>query len=138
MALVNGIEYSYTSLSFAFLGNMDVKGVKAITYKAKKASENLYGAGAEPIAIGNGNKEYEGEIQLMRKDMMAISAAAGNASLVDIAPFDLVIAFANGTDPVKTVTLRYVRFLEDGLEAASGDMELPLTIPLALAGIESK
>lgn len=138
MALVNGIEYSYTSLSFAFLGNMDVKGVKSITYKVKKASDNLYGAGEDPVAIGNGIKEYEGEIQLMRKDIMAIKAAAGNKSLVSIAPFDVVVVFANGTDPTKTDTLRYVRFLEDGLEGATGDMELPLTIPIMLAGIESK
>lgn len=138
MALVNGIEFSYVSLGFAFLGNMDVKGVKSITYKTRKTSENLYGAGQDPVGIGFGNKEYEGEIQLMRKDIMAIKAAAGNKSLVDIAPFDVVVSFANGTDPVKTDTLRFVRFMEDGLEGASGDMELSLTIPIMLSGIESK
>lgn len=138
MALVNGIEYSYVSLSFAFLGNMDVKGVQAITYKVKKASENLYGAGEEPVGIGYDSKKYEGEIKLMRKDIMAIKSAAGNKSLVDIAPFDAVVAFANGTDPTKTDTLRYMRFMEDGLEAATGDIELPLTIPIMYSGIESK
>ena len=136
MPLKNGQEFSYMHLNFSFLGNMDVKGVKSISYKEKRESENLYGAGGEPVAIGYGNKEYEGEIELMRKDIIAIRDAAGKRSLLDIAPFDLIISFANGVDPVRTVTLRNVRFLEDGLEGATGDKELPLTIPLALTGIE--
>lgn len=134
--LKNGVEYSYTSLQFSFLGNTDVKGVKSISYKVKKESENLMGSGDEPVAIGYGAKEYEGEIQLMRKDINAIRTAAGKRSLVDIPPFDIVIAFANGVDPIQTETLRYVRFMEDGLEGATGDKELPLTIPIGLSGIE--
>lgn len=134
--LKNGVEYGYASMRFSFLGNTDVKGVKSINYKVKRESENLMGAGDEPVAIGYGVKEYEGEIQLMRKDIDAIRTAAGQKSLVDIPPFDIVIAFANGVDPIKTVTLRYVRFMEDGLEGATGDKELPLTIPIGLSGIE--
>ena len=134
--LVNGVEYSYVNLQFSFLGNTDVKGVKSISYKVKKESENLMGAGGEPVGIGYGPKEYEGEIQLMRKDIMAIRKAAGGKSLVDIDPFDIVIAFANGTDPITTETIRFARFMEDGLEGSTGDKELPLTIPLGLSGIE--
>lgn len=134
--LVNGVEFSYSSLKFSLLGNTNVKGVKSISYKIKKESENLMGSGDEPVGIGYGGKEYEGEIQLMRKDIMAIRKAAGGKSLVDIAPFTIVVAFANGTDAIKTETLRYVRFMEDGLEGSTGDKELPLTIPIGLSGIE--
>lgn len=136
MALVNGVEYSYTSLQFSFLGNNDVKGVKSISYKVKKESENLMGAGEEPVGIGYSHKEYEGEIQLMRKDIMAIRKAAGNKLLVDISPFSIVIAYANGVDAIVTETLRYVRFMEDGTEGSVGDKELPLTIPIMYAGLE--
>ena len=136
MALVNGKEYSYVNLQFSLLGNTNVKGVKSISYKIAKESENLYGAGDEPVAYGDGEKTYEGEIQLMRKEINAIRRAIGNGTLVDIPPFSIVVAFANGTDPITTETLRYVRFLEDGLEGAQGDKELPFTIPLAIGGIK--
>ena len=134
--LKNGIEYSYSSLQFSFLGNTDVKGVKSISYKVKRESENLKGAGDDPVAIGFASKEYEGEIELMRKDINAIRKAAGQKSLVDIPPFDIIIAFANGVEPIITETLRYVRFMEDGMEGTTGDKELPLTIPIGLSGIE--
>lgn len=134
--LDNGTEYSYSNLQFSFLGNTDVKGVKSISYKVKRESENLMGSGEEPVAIGYGPKEYEGEIQLMRKTIQAIRKANGNKSLTQVPPFDIVHSFANGVDPISTVTLRYVRFMEDGLEGATGDKELPLTIPLGLSGIE--
>lgn len=133
--LENGVEYSYSHLQFAMLGNSDVKGVQSISYKVKKESENLMGTGDDPVGIGYGPNEYEGEIKLMRKTIQAIRRASGNKSLTEVPPFDIVHSFANGVDPIKTVTLRYVRFMEDGLEGATGDKELPLTIPIGLSGI---
>ena len=133
--IANGVEYSYSNITFAFLGNTNVLGVKSISFKQKRESENLYGAGGEPIAIGYGNNEYEGEIQLSRKELMRMREANGNKSLTSIPPFDIVMVLANGVEKSKTITLRSVRILEDGMEGATGDKELPLTIPLALAGI---
>lgn len=135
MALVNGIEYSWASLRFAFLGNVDVKGVQAITYKQMRAKENLYGVGDEPVARGYGNKTYEGEIRLMQKEVRALRAAAGNKSLTEIAPFTLIVQFANGTDPIQSDQLLNVEFLEDGLEGEQGNPEMPVTIPIILSGI---
>lgn len=135
MTSFQGQEYSYIHLKFSFLGNVNVAGVKSITYKVKRESENLYGAGGEPVAIGTGNKEYEGEIQLMRKTIQALRRSNANQSLVDIPPFDLVVTFANGSDAVQTATLQNVRFMEDGLEGSTGDKELPYTIPIMMTGV---
>lgn len=133
--LINGVEYSWVSLKFAFLGNADVKGVQSINYKVARESENLYGGGDEPVAIGYGNKTYEGEIKLMQKDVRAIRAAAGGKSLVDIAPFTLTIQYANGTAPDTSDELQFVRFLEDGMSGEQGAKELPVTIPLGIGKI---
>lgn len=135
MALVNGIEFSWASLSFGFLGNSDVKGVKSINYKKIKASENLYGQGDDPIAIGFGQNTYEGEIQLMMKDIRAIRAAAGK-DLTEIAPFTITVQYANGTDPITTDKVLHCRFGEDGMTGEAGAVELPMTIPLQIAGLE--
>lgn len=134
-ALVNGIEFSWVSLSFAFLGNADVKGVKSINYKKIKASENLYGQGNDPVGIGFGQNTYEGEIQLMQKDIRAIRSAAGT-DLTEIAPFTITIQYANGTDPITVDKLLFCRFTEDGMTGETGANELPMTIPLQLAGLE--
>lgn len=131
----NNIEYSWSSLRFSFLGNNDVKGVKSINYKVTRQSDNLYGAGDEPVGLGYGNKTYEGEIQLMMKDVRAIRQAAGS-SLVDIPPFTMTIQYANEGEAITAETLLGVRFLEDGLTGESGANELPVTIPLGLTGIE--
>lgn len=135
MAFVNGVEYSWSSLRFAFLGNNDVKGVKAINYKVTRESTNLYGAGDEPVSVGYGNKVYEGEIQLMMKDVRAIRQAAGNKSLVDILPFSIIVQYANGSDPIVADTLTQCSFLEDGMSGDQGANELPVTIPLRIGGI---
>ena len=132
---VNNVEYSWSSLRFSFLGNNDVKGVKSINYKVTRQSDNLYGAGDEPVGIGYGNKTYEGEIQLMMKDVRAIRQSAAG-SLVDIPPFTMTVQYANEAEPITSETLVNVRFLEDGLTGESGASELPVTIPLAMTGIE--
>jgi hypothetical protein len=134
--LINGKEYGYSSLKISFLGGLDIAGVKSISYKVKKESENLMGTGDEPVGIGYGPKEYEAEIQLMRKDIIMLQKTAGLVSLVEIDPFPIVILFANGTDPISTVVLEHARFMEDGMEGSTGDKELPLTIPLGISGIK--
>lgn len=127
--LVNGQEFSYGDIRFGFLGNTDVKGVKSINWENTQEKPNLYGSGYEPVAIGKKSKEYSGEIELMQKELIAIRRAAGVASIVDVPPFDIVLELANGTDPAELITLGYARFEKDGMEGATGDEELPVSIP---------
>jgi hypothetical protein len=134
--LVNGVEFSWASLRFAFLGNADVKGVQSISYKRAREKSNLYGAGDEPVARSRGNVTYEGEIKLMQKEVRAIREAAAGKPLDEIGPFNIVIQYSNGTDPITSDELENVEFLEDGMSGEQGAAELPVTIPIIIGGIK--
>lgn len=136
MAGINGIEYSWSSIKVAMLGNISVEGVKSLNYKVDRESENVYGAGGKPVAIGYGNYTYEGEIQLHQSEIMKIRKATGS-SLVDIPPFDIIVSFATTPTGPRTIhKLIGCAFRSDGVSASSGDKEMPMTIPLTIRDIQ--
>lgn len=131
-----GNHYSYANLTFSFLGNEDVKGVKSISFSAKQEKPNVYGAGPDPIGYTEGNIEYEGQMELTQKTIIAMRNSGNYTTLLQLPPFDLVAALANGTDPITTWTLGYIRIEEDGLTGASGDTELVYTLPFKFSTIK--
>lgn len=128
--LINGQEYAYADLQFSFLGNFNVAGVNAISWRSRTAKANVNGAGREPVARTRGGKEYEGSITLHSKEFFRLVEANGFNDLDDIPPFNLTVAFANGIDPVKTVVLPHCEFNESGLSATKGDVEIATDVPI--------
>lgn len=132
-----GKEYAYCDLSFSFMGNANVAGVTAISHKTKRASENIMGAGTEPIAYTQGSKEYEGSMTVTTGTWMSMCRANNVSSLTDVPAFNIVLAISNGTAPVSTIQLEYVRITEDGLDGSVGDNSLPIELPFVFARINA-
>jgi hypothetical protein len=133
--LINGINYSWANVSVVLFGT-PVIGILAINYKAKQNKENNYGAGIEPVSRGYGNKEYEGSIELYTDTWKGIIAASPNRDPLQIPPFDIPVVFGGTGVLTSKDVLRAVEFMENPLDAKSGDTKLIVTIPLIIAAIE--
>lgn len=138
----NGHLYDYAHIRFAFGGNTDVKGIKGFSYYVNRESPNLYGTGSNPVGYGRSNKQYEGELTLMRHTVEAIRASVQqklgdlSADLTDMPATDIILELGSESMPTKKHVIRAVRFTRDGMEGNSGDPELPLTIPVMFAGLQ--
>lgn len=133
--LVNGTAYSWSNISVNPFG-VPLLGILAINYKRKQAKTNNYGAGKEPVSRGYGMVEYEGDIEVYLDDWKAFIAGAPGRDPLAIPPFDIPVTF-NGQGVITTKdVLRAVEFMEDPLEAKSGDTKLTVKIPLIIGGID--
>jgi hypothetical protein len=59
--------------------------------------ENVYGAGAHPVARGYGNIEATAKVTLLMSEVTAISASAPGQRLDAIAPFDVIVSYLPNT-----------------------------------------
>ncbi len=127
---INRRAYSFATIRIAMLGNNSVIGCSAISYTAKQEKSNGYGQGGKPVSRLRGKTEYEGSITLDQAEIRAILVAAGVSTLLEVQPFNLIISFSEGTEPVITDTLEYVEFTEDGFSAGvdnnATDVEIPI------------
>lgn len=133
--LINGINYSWSNISVILFG-APVTGIVSIDYKATQKKENNYGAGNEPVSRGYGAKEYEGSIELYVDTWKQIIAAAPNRDPMQIAPFDIQVAFAGASGGATVDALKMVEFMEDPLTASQGDTKLTVKIPLIIGAIK--
>lgn len=133
--LINGVNYSWSNIGVILFGT-PVVGILSISYKRKQKKDNNYGAGAEPISRGYGQKEYEGELELYTDVWKQIIAASPNRDPTQIPPFDIPVSFSGTGVQVDKDVLRAVEFLEDPLESKTGDTKLTVKIPLILGGID--
>lgn len=129
--LINGVEYSYSDIQFSFLGNFNVPGVTEINFESNQVKTNVLGAGTEPVARTRGSKSYDNStITLHLKEIFRLIEANGFRSLESIPMFNLTLSFANGVDPIKTVTLPNCEFTKTGAGAATGDTSIATQIPI--------
>jgi hypothetical protein len=131
-----GRDYSYADISFSFMGATDIGGVTAISYKIKRNSENIMGAGAEPIGYTLGTKEYEGSMTVTLGTWMEMCKANDVATLTDAPAFNIVLGLSDGTEAMDTIEIGYVRITEDGFDGSSGDSTLPVELPFIFARLK--
>lgn len=133
--LINGVNYSWSNVKVVLFG-VPVIGITQIEYKRKQTKENNYGMGTEPISRGYGNKEYEGKIVLYKEEWNSIIAGSPLRDPLDIAPFDIQVAFAGLRVLPGLDILRGCEFLEDPFTIAQGDTKAMVEIPLIIATID--
>jgi hypothetical protein len=133
--LINGINYSWASISFILFG-VPVIAITKINYKKKQKKENQYGAGSQPISRGYGNYEYEGDIELYTDEIKRIIASAPDRDIMQIPPFDISVLFSGAGLTTEKDILRSCEFTEEGLAAAQGDTKLLVSMPLIIGLIE--
>lgn len=135
MALINGVNYSWSSIQFVLFG-VPVVGIVSIEYKRKQAKTNNYGAGIEPVSRGYGRREYEGSIEIYLDEWRKICLAAPSKDPLQIGWFDIPVIFGNSIADIATDTLQACEFLEDPFNAKEGDTKLTVKIPLIIGAIK--
>ncbi len=130
MAIINFKNYDFTEVKISFLGNTYVAGVKSVEYSIKQDKTLVYGAGASPVGVGKGVKDYSGKLGIHLSEVNKMKTAAGVMEAVDIPAFDLIIQYANGTELFEKITLQGCQFTEESISVASGDTEILVDMPI--------
>lgn len=132
--MVNGINYSWGNLVCA-LFKTPITQVTKITWKRKQAMENNYGQGNEPISRGFGKVEYEGSIEIYQDLWLQIKAAAPNGDPFQFDPFDFTMVLGGTRVAPKKITLKFMQFIEDGLDVGQGDTSIKITVPFIFSAV---
>jgi len=130
-----GKDMGWGHVQILMLGSI-VEEVTSIKYDIKQEKTNNYGSGIMPKSRSYGKVEFEASITLNQKEVQKIydKLPPGN-SLIDIAPFDITIAFVS--DGYRPVTHRILNaeFLDEGIEAKQGDSKIEKDYKLIVANV---
>lgn len=126
--MFNSREYQWSDLAITVGGRL-VSGARAVSYKAKREKEALYGKGDEPIAIQHGNKSYDGSLTVTTSEYNAL-IDAGGGSILDL-QCDIVVSYGDPAkgDIMRTDKLIGVEFTEEPDEWKQGDKNAEHTLP---------
>ena len=116
-----GTMNGWSSITTNMLGR-DLEGISMLAYSDSETKENVYGAGKYPIGRSRGNYEPEASIGLYKEevDALKLSLAPGKR-LQDIAPFDIIVQYANNDGRIVKDILHNVEFTNDGIDISQGD-----------------
>ena len=133
--MFNSREYSWADIQIQLQGRR-VIGVRGIKYKVSQEKEAIYGAGNEPLAIGRGNKSYEGEITLLQSELEALTRST-NGDIIDLPPFDIIVSYApKDGGPIVTDIIRYAEFKEVEKGMSQGDKNMEISLPFIALKID--
>jgi len=132
--LINGKSYTWAGITVN-IGGVPVAGIIAISYSRKQEKTNNYGAGANPVSRGRGNKEYEASITLHMEEVERILLAAPNRDLLDIPAFDVNITFQEAPEQIANHRLVSCEFTEEAVDVSQGDGVIEMELPLVIANI---
>jgi hypothetical protein len=132
--LVNGESYTWAQI-IVNIGGVPIAGVKAIKYKTSQEKVNNYGSGSSPVSRGRGRKEVSASITLEMAEVEALRASSTTKDLLDIAPFDIIIAWLPTNGAIVRKTLKNCEFTEDLMESKEGDTTIDIELPLIVSHI---
>jgi len=130
----NSKQYAWANVEIAPFG-AKMTGCRGIKYKTAQEKEYAYGAGDDPHSIQSGNKSYEGSISMLQSTYEAIQEAAiaamgPGASLSDIPPFDIPVAYKpKTTGPIVTDIIKFAEFTEVEKGMSQGDKLMEIEVP---------
>ena len=81
--MFNSKECEWSDLSL-FIDGVKITGFRGLKYSVKPDKESLYAGGDEPIGIQSGNRQYAGEIKLLKGQFDELNTAAKAAGYRDI------------------------------------------------------
>jgi hypothetical protein len=140
--MANSKEYSWKNLTVVILGKT-ITGIQNIEYKVTKEKDYVRGRGNEPLGIQNGNKSYEGSMELLRSEydllVLAAKAANPNYDVTDIS-FDIIECFELPSVPnkINTNVLAGAEFKEASFKMGQGDMTAMVTLPFMFLRLIAK
>lgn len=126
--LINGREYEWGDIHLN-AGGVDITGFRNVAYKASQEKEHMHAKGYKPRSIQRGNKTYTGSITFTQSEIMALKAAAGARSLLDI-QIDIVVAYVpENSSKIHTVSIIGVEFTDLEEKMAQGDKFMEIEAP---------
>jgi hypothetical protein len=136
--LINGESYSWSQIELNILG-VPVAGVVEIEYEDDQEIEDNYGAGNFPVSRGMGKIKYTGSITLEMNEVVALQNASKTGRLQDIPEFPIIVSWVpNQSNAVVTHKLLSCRFQKTSIKTKTGDMTIPVTLPLKIGQIKFK
>ena len=121
----NGKSYDSGDVNVEMLNNL-VDAIE-IEYSTEQEHQQNFSLGStEPTSWSRGKKASSGSITLPMEECVKIQNAANRAglsSILDIAPFDIVVSFLNEFNQI-VIDRVTAKFQNTGRKAAQGDMRL--------------
>jgi len=132
--LINGVSYAYADIIVNIMGTT-IAGITAIQYDDEQKKEDHLGAGRYPVARTYGEKKASASITLDILEVEALQTIAPGGDIASLPPFEITVCFLNQAGLLKTHKLKNVEFMKNSRTAKSGDMSLPVEMPLLVSHI---
>jgi|SRR5690606_4293183 len=136
MAVINkfGTMQGWNNITVNLFGR-DIEGISGVSYTDTESKENVYGAGKYPVGRSRGNYEAEASLTLYKEEADALREASP-VRLQEIAPFDVVVQYADNEGNIKKDILRNCEFTNDGVEVEQSDGSISTEYTLILSHIQ--
>lgn len=134
----NSKEQAWSDVRIAIAGK-PVVGIRGFKYKVAQEKEHLYGAGDEPIGIQRGNRQYEGEIKLLKFEYDLLDDAAKLAGARDILDirFDIIIKYSKNIGGlIRMDSVRGAEFKDYELGMEQGAKMMEITLPVIFSQLD--
>lgn len=132
--LINGREYEWADICLN-VGGVEISGFRGVSYKESQEKEPLHAKGNKPRSIQRGNKTFSGSLTFTQSEVLALKAAAGSLSLLDIST-DIVIAYTpENSEKITVVTIRGAEFTDIEEKMSQGDKYMDIELPFVALGI---
>lgn len=126
--LINGREYEWADICLN-VGGVEIKGFRNINYKESQEKEPLHAKGNKPRSIQRGNKTYTGSLTFTQSEVIALKAAAGSLSLLDI-KVDIIVAFVpENSAKIRVVSILGAEFTDIEEKMTQGDKFMEIELP---------
>ncbi len=132
--MINNFEYAWEDIKVILPGSsLPSDAVTAIEYNSDKEHTNIYGAGAVPVAMGRGKKEFTGKVTVLQSllEAMQRSMSAGK-DLTDLTPFNITVSYAPEGGVATTDQLVGCRFKKIPKSMKAGDPNQEIEMDLAI------
>lgn len=115
----------------------DLEGIEELKYSDEVKKEWVYGAGNKPIGYSTGNYEAKGEISIHKEEVMGLQNALEQGKhIADIAPFDVVVEYANQQGVITKDRLRNCMFTGNGVELKNNEGKTMVKFDLMISHVE--
>lgn len=135
--MINGNAYSWEDVKLLFDGTtVPLIGVFDIRYSTTREHLNIHGAGAKPVEVAKGKKDFNGSIGLLQSALTALQATVpAGKDLTDLT-YGLVVSYAPESGAPSTDKLIYVRFGEIPKGLGVDDPYMRITLPMIIGDIK--